>query len=86
MIEPTEADIQSALSGIEPGWYPVSDLLPRYNEWASRESRPNADPRGLGQALWRHFSDAPRRKIRGNTTSRYLDQNILHHRAWFREV
>lgn len=79
----SEADIQAAFVSLEPGWYTSADLLPTYNAWAKRERKPEITTKTLGEALRRHFSAGPARKIKGNVALRYLNQDILHHRAWF---
>lgn len=78
----TEADIQSALKDLAPGWYKTADLLPTYNAWAKREKRPETTAKILGQALRRDFSAAPTRRAHGNVAVRYLSQDVLQHRAW----
>ena len=78
----TESGIKEALKSLEPGWYLTTDLLPIYNEWAKRVGRVEVTAQILGQALRRDYSDAPVRRAHGHN-ARYLDQDILNHRAWF---
>jgi hypothetical protein len=81
----TEADIQAAFKDLAPGWYTTADLLPTFNEWAKAEGRMEAPAKILGQALRQHFSAALTRRAHGNVAIRYLDQDVLSHRAWFTE-
>lgn len=79
----TEADIQEAFKDLAPGWYTTADLLPTYHQWAKRVGKPEAPAKILGQALRRDFSAAPTRRAHGNVAMRYLNQDILNHRAWY---
>lgn len=79
----TEADIQAALKDLAPGWYTSADLLPTFNEWATKGGKPEVSAKVLGQAIRQHFSAAPTRRAHGNVAVRFLNQDILNHRAWF---
>lgn len=79
----TEADLQAAFEGIEPGWYRTADLLPRYAAWAEREGRAPTTTRSLGWAIRTAFQPQAR-KVHGNVAVWYLDEATLTHRAWFK--
>lgn len=75
-------DLRAALGEMEPGEYRSADLLPTYNAWAERESKPTVDSKTLGEAIARETCLDSRVSHRARVWR--LDRAGLECRNWFR--